>query len=66
MQFFFSGFGYVSNSYFTLEYEYSGKHVSYGEFTALGDSSTGNKNTHKTAYSLSLYLLHFLPLTPLI
>jgi len=63
---FVSGFGCVSNSYFTLEYEYSGKHVSYDEFTALGVSSIPYKNTHKIAYSLSLNLLHFLPVTPLI
>jgi hypothetical protein len=46
---FVSGFRCVNNSYFTLEYEFSGKHLSYGEFTALGDSCTGNKITHKTA-----------------
>jgi len=43
---FVSRFGCVSNSYFTLEYEYSGKHISYDKFTALGDSSIGYKNTH--------------------
>jgi hypothetical protein len=63
---FVSGLGCVSNSYFTLEYQYSGKHISYGKFTALGDSSIGYKNTNKTAYLLLLNLLHFLPLSPLI
>jgi hypothetical protein len=63
---FVSGFGCVSNSYFTVEYEYSGKHMSYSELTTLGGSSIGNKNTHKTASSLSLNLIHFLPLTPLV
>jgi hypothetical protein len=63
---FVAGFGCVSDSYFTLEYKYTGKHVSYGEFAALGDSPIGNKNTHNTAYLLLLNLLHFLTLTPLI
>jgi hypothetical protein len=56
---FVSGVRNVSKSSFTQQYEYSGKHMSYGEFTALGDSSIGPKKPHIKLHFTFIWSLTF-------